>query len=295
MGVCIGEGPCFVSLRPGPIFFPKPKQMDTATKQLWLVTYGSSGQSINQEMLSQHGLDADECHTAKWRESKYTLVHFVKGCRVHRKRLQDAMGALKDSHGIILTEVFGFDSLACNSQTERNHIEEHPGFMRIVTLLNTQPSEVESHGTDPFDRRSILWKHIDTTDPDLMTRAQLIKRVRRWGPEVRELQRNNRLLDAERAVLAEENQDLLADTRTLRHQLQLAELEARTNAQLAEIEEKGRVRIEGAFESLLQAKDEQVKAQSELIRSKTAQIEAGNALIKTQEKLIHQLLNNKKD
>ena len=184
-------------------------QKQEPARQIWLITYGSGCKSIDHEILSAMGLEADECYTVTWRESKYSLIHLPRGNRTRRSNIIKVMQRMKDEHGIISAEIFGFDSIACNTVGTDSSLEDHPGFMRMVTAINENAGELEiwmANGTLTSNRKGLLWKYIAQTEPEKMTRTQLIKRVKEWGPFVRmteeSIQRNALLLDLLQATEA---------------------------------------------------------------------------------------------
>lgn len=145
-------------------------------------------------MLAQFGLVVDECYSILWRESKYTLIHLSKENRVRRTSIIKVMQRMKDAHGIVRTEIFGFDSVSCNSVQKDESLESHPGFMQMVEKLNSQPEHLKwwmSEGTIESNRKGLLWKFIECTNPNEMTRAQLIQRVSEWGPVVKDCKETN--------------------------------------------------------------------------------------------------------
>ena len=177
-----------------------------ASKQIWLITYGASGQSITHTRLWSAGLFVDECYTATWRESKYTLIHLPRMARATAATVKEAIVKLD----IVLSEIFGFGQIACNSKADS--LESHPGFMHMVRLINTQPEELETWTASRAPlakfRRGLLWKHIESTPPEEMTRTQLIKRAKRgdaMAKECVELEDRNALAAYQLHELAEEH------------------------------------------------------------------------------------------
>jgi hypothetical protein len=150
---------------------------------LWLLTYGSCCASITQPMLEACGLELDECYTTAWRESKYTLIRLNRLRRVRRTAFVKIMRQLHELHGIIGTEIFGFEMASCSSQTTDESLFDHPGFKHIVHAMNKDISRLEvwmREGDVLTNRAGLLWKHIESTEPEKMTRAQLIKLVKEY-------------------------------------------------------------------------------------------------------------------
>ena len=160
--------------------------MDTR-KRLWLLTYGSTSKDITHEMLENNGVRIDECYTARWRESKFTLIRCLKDNRIRPEALKTAMDALETSDGIVLrATIVGYDSLSSMNKQKIDSLEDHPGFKKIIELLNMRSDDVKywiNGEKNVYDHRSgALWKYIDTTDPKKMTQGQLSARVIAWKP-----------------------------------------------------------------------------------------------------------------
>ena len=153
-------------------------------------------------MLKHCGLKVEECYTATWRESKYTLIRVHKAHRLRRSGMQKVMDQMLKKHRVIETEIFGFDSVSSNSKAEHASLEDHPGYKRMVQKANTKPIDLEwwiHKGAQDLaaNRKGLLWRHIDSTDAKSMTRSQLIQRVEMWRPvvmEVEELKTTNSML-----------------------------------------------------------------------------------------------------
>jgi hypothetical protein len=198
----------------------KKAKQTSVDKQIWLLTYGASCRSITHAMLLKCGLQVDECYTATWRESKYTLLHTERHHRLRKTGMDKVMQRLRREFQVVGTELFGFDSLSCNSRADGG-LEDHPGFRILVERVNQQPSDLEwwiADGADALHayRRGLLWKHIESTDPAQMTRAQLVDRVRRWAPlvkEVEDLKSVNAFLNDHTVALGQQNRVLLESLR----------------------------------------------------------------------------------
>ena len=158
-------------------------------KKLWLITYGAACKDITHEILIEQGVSIDECYTAKWRESKYTLIHCSKGNRLSPEALTKIVEKLKHLHGITLqATVIGYESLTSVNKQRVDSLEDHPGFRKITELLNKRSEDLTcwiEGGKDVYEyRKGVLWKSIESTDPSKMTRAQLVALVRTWTPIV---------------------------------------------------------------------------------------------------------------
>lgn len=151
-------------------------------------------------MLIDQNVKVDECYTAVWRESKYTLIHCAKADRITLQTLKTAMDILENLHGISLNAtILSYEALISTNSHTGELLEEHPGFKRIVHLLNTQSEDLKwwiAGGNDIYDhRKGMLWKYIETTDPMKMTHGQLAARVISWKPIIDESENMKRILE----------------------------------------------------------------------------------------------------
>ena len=172
------------------IYFCSKPRMDTR-KRLWLITYGSASNDITHEMLEQHGIHVDECYTAQWRESKFSLIRCSKKKRIRPETLKTAMDALEKSDGIMLRATLtGYDSLSSVNKQKIDSLEDHPGFKKIIELLNMHSDDVKcwiNGDENVYEYRSgALWRYINTTDPKKMTQTQLANIVTTWAPMIKE-------------------------------------------------------------------------------------------------------------
>jgi hypothetical protein len=100
------------------------KQPRQNNKTTWLLAYGVGGPSISFEVLSARTrLVVDECYTATDRANKYTLIHLVK--KVRETAIQKAMKVLEAEMGIVLSGVYGYDSIHSNSADKESAIKKH--------------------------------------------------------------------------------------------------------------------------------------------------------------------------
>jgi hypothetical protein len=151
-------------------------------------------------MLIDQGVRVDECYTAMWRESKYTLIHCAKADRITLQALKFAMESLQKLHGISLNAtILSYDALSSNDSYAGESLEVHPGFKRIVHLLNSQSTDLKwwiAEGNNVHEyRKGMLWKYIETTDPMKMTHGQLAARVISWKPIVEESEKMRQALE----------------------------------------------------------------------------------------------------
>lgn len=183
---------------------PPKKRKEECRKHLWLVTYTASSADLTAEMLHAKGVMCDECHTIAWRESKYTLVHLGTANKLRASKLRNALVLIERDSGIMQSHIVGYDALCSNDKVD-SCVEEHPGFRRIVQLLNEAPSELRSwmaHGCVRTNRRGVLWKFIHSTDPTEKSRAQLLAQVLEWAPVVERCAAQQTEIELLRATLA---------------------------------------------------------------------------------------------
>jgi hypothetical protein len=151
-------------------------------------------------MLIDQNVKVDECYTAVWRESKYTLIHCTKVDRITMQALKLAMDSLQKLHGISLNAtILSYEALSSNDSHTGESLEIHPGFKKIVHLLNTQSEDLKwwiAGGNNIHNhRKGMLWKYIETTDPIKMTHGQLVTKVNSWKPIVEESENMKSMLE----------------------------------------------------------------------------------------------------
>jgi hypothetical protein len=83
-------------------------------------------------------------------------------------------------------------------------ISDHPGFKRMVHLMNEHPDELRSwmrSGETPrTGRNGLLWNHVEERDPRRMPRAQLIERLEQLELKAKELEEIKTINEALTAV-----------------------------------------------------------------------------------------------
>lgn len=160
-------------------------------KLIWLITYASGSPDITVDMLHAGSIRCIECYTITWRESKYTLFRLKKKDRIRKTALERVMRSLETSHGIKGGSITGYDMLSSNTKDTLT-VPEHPGFRRIVQLLNENPSEIRAwmeEGDFLSNKQGILWNHKTSLDPKQMTHGQLVERMVKWAPLIEDYQR----------------------------------------------------------------------------------------------------------
>ena len=108
------------------------KRIRPSPKLAWMLTYGASGPYITAQMLLELGkIKADECHSTNDRATSFTYMHLTH--RVRQSAIEKFMARAKTVHGIVQTEIFGYDSITSSSwQKHISPIEEHPGFQILM-------------------------------------------------------------------------------------------------------------------------------------------------------------------
>jgi hypothetical protein len=168
------------------------KQSRKAPQSTWILTYNANGRYINPEMLRLSGdIHADECHSTKDQIMAYTYIHVVK--RVRSTIIERFMKKAKDAYGIVRAEVFGYDSIVCNSKVQHDiTMREHPGFQVLVKhYLEKNPAFQAWTDGEPILKRGNLLKavEIDASKPAALERkskAQVLKYTKQLESRLKE-------------------------------------------------------------------------------------------------------------
>ena len=165
--------------------------MRETEKKIWLITYASGSSDLTPEMLHEANIQCDECYTITWRESKYTLIHLDSAFRMRQHALKTALQTLSTNHGIITSFISGYDTLSCNAIHEDQKVHNHPGFRRMVELLNKNREDLRiwlKQGEISTYRKGLLWKYIESTDHKRKTHGQLVEQVSKMTSKMQELE-----------------------------------------------------------------------------------------------------------
>ena len=157
-------------------------------KRVWMITYASGCSDISAEILHAHGIMCDECYTITWRESKYTLIHLKTQDKMRLGAMTKAISKMEASVGLKLSSIVGYEGLTSN-QRDESSVCEHPGFRRMIQLLNQNPDDLaawSAAGDWKTNRKGLLWKFMEETDLRQRTRAQLISQILEWAPTIQE-------------------------------------------------------------------------------------------------------------
>lgn len=226
-------------------------------KQIWLITYASGSPNITSELLIQSDIQCDECYTITWRESKYTLIHSKN--RFRYSKLDKLINRDYRSHGIVGSHITGYDTLSSNDEKKDTAIHEHPGFQKMVELMNQKSADLVAwieHGDLLTYRKGLLWKYIESTDPKEKTRKQLMDQVIKWTPLIQE---REALIETNRVLQATLN----AETRSF---LDLVQVRERNHTLTLEINKKEEEKTKLAAE-LEKSKEECTRLKSLLVRN----------------------------
>ena len=189
-----------------------------------MISYASGSPDITNEMLQSYGMICDEIYTITWRESKYTLIRASKGNKPRLSALKKVIDKLEMIHGLKSSAIIGYESLTCNSHGESS-IHDHPGFKRMTQQLNKNPDELSTWlatGEITTNKKGLLWKYIETTDPSAKTHGQLVSQILAWTPVVREadtLRAENEVLKITLGIREKEIQEEEARNTRLYNQL----------------------------------------------------------------------------
>lgn len=81
--------------------------------------------------------------------------------------------------------------------------ETHPGFIRLVELLNKNKNEIRSwveSGT--LDKKSILWDYVQNKDPPVMSKDKLVEKVIELNKTIQQLEKDKAELQSRPSAVA---------------------------------------------------------------------------------------------
>ena len=166
--------------QPQPSAIQPCKKPNQSQKKNWLLTYCPAGTYITPEMLKEDGIDADECHSTSDRVMNFTYIHLV--LKVRQTRIEKFMRKIKDSHGITLNEIFGYESIASGSSTNKlaPSIQQHIVFQMLIKHYKEKsPSFKPNTDGEEIIKRGHLFHALDiiierTVDLQFQNKRQLI-------------------------------------------------------------------------------------------------------------------------
>ncbi len=120
----------------------------------WVVTYGSAKGYITFKMFQTEGtLDVDEVHSTSDGCMIYTYFHLKR--RMRENLIMECMDNMKKKHGIILSEVFGYDAL--DSQGQDRSLMEHIAMRMLLEHMQSgNPSFLSCTDGLPGVKRGLL-------------------------------------------------------------------------------------------------------------------------------------------
>lgn len=90
---------------------------------------------------------------------------------------------MRTDHNIIDSIIEGYETLASTVKGDSDSsMEEHPGFKRMIHLLDKDHEEMRSWmklGTIKTNKSGIFWRYITSIDPHSMSRAQLVHNTKK--------------------------------------------------------------------------------------------------------------------
>ena len=154
---------------------PAAKAKERSQKVMWTLTYCPARKYITCEMLKEEGgILADECHSTSDGVMNYTYIHLTKRCR--QACIKRFMNKIRDAHGIVSNEIFGYESIGSKS-----HSEDKPPLLEhvVIQMLLKHSKERNlafSPSTDgePVLKRGILF---EMKDPANKSKRQLLAYV----------------------------------------------------------------------------------------------------------------------
>ena len=128
----------------------------TTVGKAWVITLATNGNVLTYDLFQSGGLDVDECHHTMDSAVVYVYVHFR--ARISKPVLGDFLGRMREEKHIILFEIFGYDSVACDKKDAR--LIEHVGFKVLMKHYQTKNS-LFSSCTDGAEGivRGLLWNN----------------------------------------------------------------------------------------------------------------------------------------
>jgi hypothetical protein len=176
----------------------------------WVFTYGAAAGYMTFQILIDDGaLDVDEVHSTSDGALMYTYIHLKK--RISKYAVMQCMKRLNEKHGIILSEVFGYDCVGSHARS--GNLMEHIAFRMVYEhWKENNPTFVSCTDGLPGVERGLLMQF----DGFSKIKTVLSKRGKNLVPFLDEvendLHQTKRKLDQEttRADLLEEERAVMA-------------------------------------------------------------------------------------
>ena len=126
-------------------------------RKSWMITHGASGGFLTYELIkSVPDLSClDECHYTCDSAIVYTYLHFTSP--VSPRAIHSFMARMKEEQQVIPFEIFGYDSIAANS--DEGELVDHIGFKVLLHHYTTSnPSFKSCTLGKPGVIRGLLWQ-----------------------------------------------------------------------------------------------------------------------------------------
>lgn len=201
-----------------------------AQKKIWMLTYCPAGTYITPDILKSHDIIADECHSTADRVMNYTYLHLEK--KVRQTRIQAVMDKLKDTHGITLNEVFGYEPISSDSRHHIAPVRDHIVFKMLLNHCKSKnPSFKPNTDGEPILKRGNLFQALDaTTDRTVALQFQTKKNLIKHIQEIEKKLEEAKVQEAEHQdvvttflTVVQERSDLFMENSRLKRKV--AELE----------------------------------------------------------------------
>ena len=152
-------------MEPQPPRPAKKYHKQDSKRRIWLLTYAAGCPDITAELLHGYGIMCDETYSATWRESKYILFHLDSDHRIRISALNKVIKKMETRDGIKCSSITGYETVTCNTRAEAASIRMHPGFRRMVQLLNAGELVVwMAKGELATNKKGLLWRFIGRSE-----------------------------------------------------------------------------------------------------------------------------------
>lgn len=125
-------------------------------RKSWIITHGASGGFLTYELIkSVPNLSCiDECHYTCDSAIVYTYLHFMSP--ISLQAINSFMARMKEEQQVIPFEIFGYDSIAANSETAE--LVDHVGFKILLHhYITSNPAFKSCTLGKPGVIRGLLW------------------------------------------------------------------------------------------------------------------------------------------
>ena len=125
----------------------------------WVLTYGASGGYILFHMFNEEGsLNPDEVHSTSDGSIVYTYFHLQRKCS--KSTVMKFMDKMHKEHGIVLSEIFGYDSVGSTDQADSGLLTNHIAFRMIYEHMKAnKPAFISCTDGIPGVSRGLLMQY----------------------------------------------------------------------------------------------------------------------------------------